>query len=64
MIKRKIESVEYVLEKKDIELVKKALQYTRHRITVHKKPHSGFIVLKEVDRLLEQFTNDFVLDDF
>ena len=55
MQKRKVQSVEYVLEGRDVEVIKEALRYVRHRVEKHPTCGAGYISIKEVERLISEF---------
>lgn len=55
MRKQTIQKTEYILEEKDIRIVKDCLNYAFHRVTKHKKTGISGIFPPDLDYLRQQF---------
>ena len=53
MITKQISTKRYILEEKDINIIKGALEYCRHRIKVHFK--CKHLNKERIDELIDQF---------
>jgi len=54
MKQQKIETIQHILEEKDIKTLKRVLNYTIHRIREHGKGLKQGLDLEEINRLREE----------
>lgn len=53
MIKKQIQQTQYVLEPQDINIIKGALEYCKHRLLKHGK--ASHLTVGDISRLLSEF---------